>query len=97
MLLFLSFQQPALRKNLSTGKKFMLALDVSGSMSFEGCFGCEQLTPAVASTALSMVTWNVEEHVEMVAFGSKLEKLEIHGLTKEMELNKAMSLSLIHI
>jgi len=91
-LALLFFQQPSLRQTLSTGKRFMLALDVSGSMTFEGCFGCEQLTPAVASTALSMVTWNVEEHVEMVAFGSKLENLEHYGLTKNMELNRTIDL-----
>lgn len=69
----------------------MLALDVSGSMSFQGCFGCEQITPAIASAALSMVTWNVEDNVEMVAFGGHLEKLEDYGLHKDMELREALS------
>lgn len=69
----------------------MLALDVSGSMTFQGCFGCEQITPAVAATALSMVTWNIEDNVEMVAFGGHLEKLEKYGLRKDMKLNDAMS------
>uniref|UniRef100_A0A7M5V631 TROVE domain-containing protein n=3 Tax=Clytia hemisphaerica TaxID=252671 RepID=A0A7M5V631_9CNID len=84
-----SFKQPETQDAFRTGKRFMLALDVSGSMTCGGCNGCEQLTPSIAATALSMVTWNIEEHVEMVAFGGRLERLEDHGLRKDLTINDA--------
>ena len=78
-----------MQKVFRTGKRFMLALDVSGSMTCGGCNGCEQLSPSIAATALSMVTWNTEEHVEMVAFGGHLTRLEDHGLRKNLTINEA--------
>lgn len=85
-----SFKQPELKDGFKTGKKFMLALDVSGSMNYSGCFGCEQLTPAVASVALSMVTWNVEDDCEIVAFGGHLEDIKGSVLKKDMTVIQAM-------
>lgn len=87
---YLSFKQDENEEvGFKTGKKFMLALDVSGSMTWSGCYGCEQLTPAVASTALAMVTWNIEEHCRVMAFGGHLESLE-GRLRKDMTVTEAM-------
>lgn len=68
----------------------MLALDVSGSMTMGGCIGCEALTPAVASCALSMITWNVEEDCEIYGFGGHLQNLKGSVLNKDMTVLDAM-------
>lgn len=54
----------------STGKRTMLALDVSGSMSGGAVAGVEGLTPRVASAALALVTAAREPNHEIVAFQS---------------------------
>ena len=64
----------------------MLCLDVSGSMSFGGCVGCELITPSMASAAMAWVTWNVEDNVELMAFGGQLEDLKKRGFTKDMPI-----------
>lgn len=51
-----------------TGKRWMLALDVSGSMSMGRIAGIAGLTPRVASAALALVTANVERQHHFVAF-----------------------------
>lgn len=50
-----------------TGKRTMLALDVSGSMSFQTISGMP-LTPREASAALALVTASVESSYEIVGF-----------------------------
>lgn len=51
-----------------TGKRLLLALDVSGSMA-SGCIaGVPGLTPREASAALALVTAAVEPNVEIVGF-----------------------------
>lgn len=68
----------------------MLALDVSGSMTVGGCIGCEAITPAVASSALAMMTWNIEENCEIYGFGGRLQNLKGTVLRKEMTVLQAM-------
>ena len=68
----------------------MLALDVSGSMNYGGCAGCPDITPAVASSALAMMTWNVEDDCEIVAFGGHLVDLKNIVLRKDMTVMDAM-------
>ena len=67
----------------------MLCLDVSGSMTWSGCYGCELITPAVASFALAMVTWNIEEDCQVYAFGGNLERID-GQLRRDMTINEAM-------
>ena len=52
-----------------TGKRTMLALDVSGSMSFSNCAGAP-ITPREGSAAMAMVTLRTEglENTEVVGF-----------------------------
>ena len=52
-----------------TGKSFLLALDVSGSMS-QGQVAGSPLTPREASAAMAMITVATEDNVEVVAFSN---------------------------
>ena len=45
---------------LPSGKRIMLALDVSGSMNWHWCAGMEGVTPREASAALALITANTE-------------------------------------
>lgn len=54
----------------ATGKRWLLAIDVSGSMDGGAIAGIPGLTPRVASGALALVTANAERDYTMVAFTS---------------------------
>ena len=54
----------------------MLALDVSESTTYGYFVGCRDLTPAVASCAMALVTLNIEENCEIYAFGGRLENVK---------------------
>lgn len=54
----------------STGKRYLLALDVSGSMSGATVCGINCLNAAEVSCAMAMVYDRVEENVEMMAFSN---------------------------
>jgi 60 kDa SS-A/Ro ribonucleoprotein len=60
-----------------TGKRLLLALDVSGSMTGGMVAGVPGLTPRDASAALALVTAATEARYEMIGFGSKLVPLAI--------------------
>src|SRR5205814_604405 len=51
-----------------TGKRWLLALDISGSMSRGEIAGVPGLTPRVASAALALITAAVEPEYSMVGF-----------------------------
>lgn len=67
-----------------TGKRFVLALDVSGSMSCGGVIGNTVITPREASAAMAMVTLRVEKQCHTVAFCDKLTNLP---LRRDMSLD----------
>jgi len=52
----------------STGKNIMLALDVSGSMTWSNISGSSVLTPRTASAAMAMVTARTERNYVVTAF-----------------------------
>jgi 60 kDa SS-A/Ro ribonucleoprotein len=52
----------------ATGKRLLLALDVSGSMTYGWVAGVPGLTPRDASAALALVTAATEERYEIVGF-----------------------------
>jgi 60 kDa SS-A/Ro ribonucleoprotein len=54
----------------STGKRYLLALDVSGSMSGATVCGINCLSAAEVSCAMAMVYDRVEQNVEMMAFSN---------------------------
>lgn len=59
------------------GKRWVLALDVSGSMSMGSIAGVPGLTPRVGSAAMAMVTYKVEPSVEIMAFQHTLTPIDI--------------------
>lgn len=60
-----------------TGKRWVLALDVSGSMGGGQIAGVPGLTPRVGSAAMAMVTYRVEQAVSLVAFHHTMVPLDI--------------------
>ncbi|MCL4835165.1 MAG: TROVE domain-containing protein [Caldilineaceae bacterium] len=54
----------------ATGKRTMLALDVSGSMEGPDIAGMPGISPRIASAALALVTMRTEEKVVVTAFTS---------------------------
>src|SRR5262249_20134432 len=58
----------AFRNVEPVGKRALLALDVSGSMTFGSIAGIPGLTPRDASAALALVTVATEANVEVVGF-----------------------------
>lgn len=60
-----------------TGKRWMLALDVSGSMTWSNIAGVPGLTPRVASSAMAMVIARTEEDYVIGAFSHGISILDI--------------------
>ena len=58
-----------------TGKRLMLALDVSGSMAIGEIAGMTGVTPRVGSAAMAMVTLAAEKSAHVVGFTSTTGKL----------------------
>eukprot|EP00043_Microstomoeca_roanoka_P028685 m.18968 g.18968 ORF g.18968 m.18968 type:complete len:618 (-) comp8596_c0_seq1:1148-3001(-) len=58
-----------------TGQRYMLALDVSGSMTSRMRNG--PLSVRVAASAMAVITLRTEEHVSVVAFSDELMPLDI--------------------
>jgi 60 kDa SS-A/Ro ribonucleoprotein len=61
----------------SSGKRTLLALDISGSMGWGTVAGIPGLTPRVASAAMALVTAATEERHAFVAFTTELSQLSI--------------------
>lgn len=61
-----------------TNKKYLLAIDVSGSMSWGNCNGTT-ITPRVASAAMAMLTARTEPQYHFVGFSHRLVPLAINS------------------
>lgn len=63
----------------ATGKRLLLALDVSGSMTWESSqiAGMPGLTARIASAALSLITAKVEERYAITAFSNTMVPINI--------------------
>jgi 60 kDa SS-A/Ro ribonucleoprotein len=72
-----------------TGKRLMLALDVSGSMTGGSVAGAP-LTPRVASAAMAMVTAHAEDDVAFRAFCDRLVPLTISRRQRLDDIVKAV-------
>ena len=59
-----------------TGKRYCLAVDVSGSMTWP-VTGCQLINAREAAAALSMVTARSEEHCEVIGFSTKLVTINV--------------------
>lgn len=64
-----------------TGKNFLKALDISGSMAC-GTVGGTALSPRAASVALALVTMNVEPNCYLMGFGHQFQELKISKKTR---------------
>ena len=69
--------------------RFLLALDVSSSMTWGGCNGSPTITPAMASAAMAMLTARTEKLHHFVAFSDKIVPL---GIESEMRLEEVLEL-----
>ena len=61
-----------------TYKRYLLAIDVSGSMSSLNCIGTS-LTPRVASAAMAMLIARTEPQYHFVGFSNTLVPLNINS------------------
>ncbi|KAJ7339514.1 60 kDa SS-A/Ro ribonucleoprotein [Desmophyllum pertusum] len=61
-----------------TNKRFLLAIDVSGSMSWGNCNGTT-ITPRIASAAMAMLTARTEPQYHFVGFSHHLVPLNINS------------------
>lgn len=60
-----------------TGKRILLCLDVSGSMTWDGCFGTDCIKPIEVETALSMIYLATEKKVDVMGFSNDFIPLNI--------------------
>ncbi len=71
-----------------TGKRFLLGLDVSGSMGWgAGMMGLEGLTPSIASTCMAMVPLRTEPNSHVMAFTGNFQD---PGITSRDSLAEAV-------
>ena len=61
-----------------TNKRYLLAIDVSGSMSWGNCNGTT-ITPRVASAAMAMLTARTEPQYHFVGFSHHLVPLNVNS------------------
>jgi len=61
----------------STSERFVLALDVSGSMSYGDIAGMPGITPRIGAAAMSLITAATESATETVSFQTSLTRLTI--------------------
>ena len=73
-----------------TNKRFLLALDVSGSMFGCTVIGSQSITPGVAAAALSLVTANTERQFEIVGFSDELVPIRISPYMKLPDIQTEM-------
>lgn len=74
-----------------TGKRTMLALDVSGSMGGPDIAGMPGITPRVASAAMALVTANVEPNHMITAFCDRFVELTISPRQRLDDVMRAIS------
>ena len=61
-----------------TGKNVMIAIDVSGSMSWVGLLGLKTFTPAVAAAAMAMTLAKTEPNFLITAFSTTIQEVNIN-------------------
>lgn len=70
-----------------TGKRFLLGLDVSGSMGWSGMMGLPGFTPRIASTVMAMVPLRTEPNSHVMAFSNNFQD---PGITSRDSLTQAV-------
>ncbi len=71
-----------------TGKRFLLALDISGSMANSNIAGMPGITPRIGSAALALVTAAVEPQHHIVGFTCQPDGLRNHNAGRDKSLIK---------
>ena len=71
----------------ATGKRFLLAVDVSGSMTSYTVLGSTALDARTASAAMAMVTARTEANYHILGFSNRLVPLNINS---KMDLNSVI-------
>ncbi len=74
-----------------TNKRLVLALDVSGSMSWGNIAGVPGVTPQVGSAAMALITAATERNVQFMAFSDKLVPLNISAKQRLDDVVKTVS------
>jgi 60 kDa SS-A/Ro ribonucleoprotein len=70
-----------------TGKRWLLGLDVSGSMTWGDIAGMPGITPNIAATAMAMVTARVEKQKAIMGFADSFRDL---GISSKDSLKAAL-------
>ncbi|XP_046844075.1 60 kDa SS-A/Ro ribonucleoprotein-like isoform X1 [Xenia sp. Carnegie-2017] len=60
-----------------TGRRCLLAMDVSGSMQSNECIGASAIKPHMASVAMAMMTAQTEKYCKFVAFSHEIVPMTI--------------------
>lgn len=61
-----------------TGKRILIALDVSGSMNLGHCSGFEGISPRQGSAAMAMATLHSEQNCDIVGFSTNIVRIPLH-------------------
>ncbi|XP_046844079.1 60 kDa SS-A/Ro ribonucleoprotein-like [Xenia sp. Carnegie-2017] len=72
-----------------TGKRCMLAMDVSGSMQSNECIGASAIKPHMASVAMAMMTAQTEKYCKFVAFSHDIVPMKI---SSHMNLDEVLKI-----
>jgi 60 kDa SS-A/Ro ribonucleoprotein len=75
----------------STGKRWLLALDVSGSMGYGAVAGVPGLTPRVASAAMALITAATEPQHTILGFSHRLVPLVVSPRQRLNDAVRAVS------
>ncbi|CAH1785455.1 unnamed protein product [Owenia fusiformis] len=62
-----------------TNKRFLIAVDISSSMTHGGIHGTPQMSPAIGAAAMAMSTARTEPHYQIVAFSTDIRPVELNG------------------
>ncbi|XP_033096025.1 60 kDa SS-A/Ro ribonucleoprotein-like [Anneissia japonica] len=76
-----------------TRKRYMLAVDISGSMSFSGINGSQNMTAREAAAAMIMVTMKTEYNYQVMAFANEFRNIThiMRGRSRLEEVIAAMT------
>ena len=74
-----------------SGKRTMVSLDVSGSMTWEAPAGLVGINAMEAAAAMAMVTVRTEDYVEVNAFSSDLQKVDISDSDSLYDVNRKLN------
>jgi 60 kDa SS-A/Ro ribonucleoprotein len=73
-----------------TGKRWMLAIDISGSMDLGAIAGMAGISPRIGAAAMAMITAATEKQHHMVAYETSLTPLSISPRTRMDTVVQAM-------